>query len=78
MCSNILFRGSFPPLLQSPINAGAFAMLAGLLIVPLVSLCTRAPLAQQIEAMFACYDRPVTVKAQESLGGPAEEKDRGA
>ncbi|MDR2745059.1 MAG: sodium:solute symporter, partial [Desulfovibrio sp.] len=26
MCSNILFRGSFPPLLQSPINAGAFAM----------------------------------------------------
>jgi SSS family solute:Na+ symporter len=72
MCSNIFFRGSFPSLLQSPINAGAFAMLAGLLIVPLVSLCTRPPLPQQVESMFACYDRPVTVRAQESLGGPPE------
>jgi SSS family solute:Na+ symporter len=74
MCSNIFFRGNFPYLLQSPINAGAFAMLAGLFIVPLVSLCTRPLLSHQIEAMFACYDRPVTVRAQESLGGPLGEE----
>ncbi|MDR1659711.1 MAG: sodium:solute symporter [Desulfovibrio sp.] len=78
MCSNILFRAGFPPLLQSPINAGAFAMLAGLFIVPLVSLCTRPPLPRQVDAMFSCYERPVTVRVQESLGGPPEGKDKAA
>ncbi|MDR2574642.1 MAG: sodium:solute symporter [Desulfovibrio sp.] len=73
MGSNIFFRSDFPAMLQSPINAGAFAMLAGLLVVPLVSLCTRPPSPQRIEAMFACYNRPVTVRAQESLGAPPED-----
>ena len=43
MLSNIFVGSRFPALLQSPINAGAFCMLAGLVIVPVVSLFTRKP-----------------------------------
>jgi hypothetical protein len=43
MILNMLFRSSFPVLLQSPINAGAFAMLFGLVLVPLVSSFTKSP-----------------------------------
>jgi SSS family solute:Na+ symporter len=62
MLANIFSRGSFPALLQSPINAGAFAMLAGLVIVPLVSLATRAPERALVENCFACYEAPVATK----------------
>jgi SSS family transporter len=54
MILNLLFRSSFPTLLQSPINAGAFAMLAGLVIVPVVSLFTKKPEEKLIEETFSC------------------------
>ncbi|MDE7013582.1 MAG: sodium:solute symporter, partial [Kineothrix sp.] len=38
MVCNMLFRSRFPALLQSPINAGAFAMVSGLILVSVVSL----------------------------------------
>ena len=41
MALNMIARSSFPQVLQSPINCGAFAMLAGLIIVPIVSLFTK-------------------------------------
>ena len=41
MLANMLVRSSFPILLQSPINAGAFCMIAGLVIVPVVSRLSR-------------------------------------
>jgi SSS family solute:Na+ symporter len=69
MTLNILFRGSFPAILQSPINSGAFVMLAGLVIVPVVSLLTKAPDKAMIEAQFACYEETVSVKVSEDLGG---------
>lgn len=75
MVGNIFFRPSFPALLQSPINAGAFCMLAGLLIVPLVSAFTRPPSTEHVESAFACYDRTVLVHAKESLGAVAEENN---
>ncbi|MDR3361584.1 MAG: sodium:solute symporter [Desulfovibrio sp.] len=68
MIANIFFRSAFPALLQSPINAGAFAMLAGLVIVPVVSLVTPRFTAQETDRFFACYDRPVTVRVKDSLG----------
>ena len=40
MLANIFVGSHFPAVLQSPINAGAFCMLAGLVIVPVVSLLT--------------------------------------
>ncbi|MDR3085637.1 MAG: sodium:solute symporter, partial [Christensenellaceae bacterium] len=68
MLLNIFFRSSFPAILQSPINAGAFTMLAGFIIVPLVSFLTPAPSKAHVEHCFSCYDEPVTVPAAESLG----------
>ena len=67
MVLNIFFRSSFPGILQSPINAGAFTMLAGLIIVPLVSLITKAPDRESLDHCFSCYDEIVRVKASEAL-----------
>ncbi|MCL2634448.1 MAG: sodium:solute symporter [Oscillospiraceae bacterium] len=68
MVLNIIFRDSFPTLLQSPINAGAFCMLAGLVIVPLVSLFTKAPAKEKVEHCFSCYEEKVTTTKKEALG----------
>ena len=56
MLCNILVPQYFPALLRSPINAGAFCMLAGLILVPVVSLFTKKPDADQIAQVFSCYD----------------------
>ena len=70
MLANIFVRSSFPALIQSPINAGAFCMLAGLVIVPVVSAFTSAPNKQLVDGAFSCYDRRVTVRQSEALGDP--------
>ena len=67
MLLNMLFRSSFPELLKSPINAGAFAMLAGLVIVPVVSLFTAKPEQKWVEDTFACYNRRIEVPVKQSL-----------
>ena len=68
MVVNLLARASFPVWLQSPINCGAFAMVAGLIIVPIVSLITPAPEKGIVDNAFAGYDAQVVVSAKESLG----------
>ena len=68
MLANIFVRSSFPAYLQSPINAGAFCMLAGLAIVPVVSMVTKAPEQKALESIFSCYDRKVTVSVTDSIG----------
>jgi len=68
MTLNILFKSAFPAILQSPINAGAFSMLAGFIIVPLVSVFTKAPDKEFIESCFSCYEETVSVKIREDLG----------
>ena len=68
MLANIGLKSLFPPILQSPINAGAFCMLAGLILVPLVSLFTRKPDAALVDEAFSCYDQRVLVRQREALG----------
>ena len=68
MVGNMLFRSSYPPILQSPINAGAIAMLAGLILVPLVSLFTKKPDRQLVEETFACYNVKKEVPQKTALG----------
>ena len=65
---NDIFIKYFPKLLQSSINAGAFTMLAGLIIVPVISLATKAPDKKRVEDHFSCYEEVVTVKIREDLG----------
>ena len=68
MVLNIFIRDSFPVILRSPINAGAFCMLAGLVLVPLVSAFTRPPERKELEHIFSCYERTVTVTVRDSIG----------
>ena len=70
MVANIFVRSSFPTLLQSPINAGAFCMIAGLIIVPVISLFTPKPDHQLVEDAFSCYNRKVLVSQTQALGDP--------
>ena len=72
MLANMLVRGSFPALLQSPINAGAFCMIAGLIIVPIVSLFTPKPDQSLVEDAFACYNEKVVVLQSSQLGEKEE------
>lgn len=68
MTLNLFFRSAFPAFLQSPINCGAFAMIAGLILVPLVSLFTPKLDFAMVESTFRCYDQKVVVPVKESLG----------
>jgi SSS family solute:Na+ symporter len=58
-----LFLGYF----KSPINAGAFAMIAGLVIVPLVSILTPKMKQDKIKDIFSCYEETVTVHTKKSI-----------
>ena len=68
MLANIFVGGRFPAILQSPINAGAFCMLAGLILVPVVSLLTPKPDQTLVDEAFSCYDRKVLVRQRQALG----------
>ncbi|MDP4133404.1 MAG: sodium:solute symporter [Bacillota bacterium] len=68
MVLNLLFKSHFPKFLASPINCGAFAMVAGLVIVPFLSAFNRKKVSADVEDMFKCYDEKVLVPATEALG----------
>ena len=70
MLLNMAAKQMFPPLLQSPINAGVFCMFAGLILVPLVSLVTKPPKQAHIENVFSCYDKKVLVSVTDAIGEP--------
>ena len=75
MTANMLFKSIFPVLLQSSLNAGVFCMLAGLIIVPVVSLFTKAPSAEHVDNVFSCYNTKVVVSATEAIGEPISKEE---
>jgi SSS family solute:Na+ symporter len=75
MLANMFFKSAFPVLLQSPINAGVFCMLAGLVIVPVVSLITKPPKKEHVEQVFACYDKKVVVSVTDAIGEPVDKEE---
>ncbi len=68
MILNMFCKNIFPVVLQSPINCGVFSMVTGLVLVPIVSLFTKAPSKTSVDKMFECYDETVTAHAKEFLG----------
>lgn len=72
MLTNVLFKSYFPALLQSPINAGAFCMIAGLIMVPIISIFTRKPDKTLVEDAFASYQMKVLVPQSSALGEKEE------
>ena len=69
MVLNMFLRPYFPAIMKSPINSGAIAMIAGLVIVPIVSLLTKKPEDGLVEETFACYEKKVPVTQKTSLEG---------
>ena len=52
----------------SSVRSGAIAMLVGFIVVPVVSLLTKAPDKKKVDAIFANYENKVTVTRKENLG----------
>ena len=75
---NMLAGMAGHPLIASPINAGALAMLLSLVIVPTVSLFTRRPEKAHIDSVFSCYDEKVLISRKNALeeGETAENGDK--
>ncbi|WP_343251026.1 sodium:solute symporter family transporter [Diplocloster hominis] len=63
----ITVSNMFLKYISSPINAGAIAMIAGLLVVPIVSLVTPKMNQAKVDEMFTCYDEKVVIKKKRSL-----------
>ena len=57
---------------MNPINCGAFAMVGGLVIVPIVSLFTPKMKKDDVDQIFTCYDEKIQVTAKTVL---VEEED---
>lgn len=53
--------------IASPINAGAIAMIAGLIIVPIVSALSPEPDIGKVDQIFECYDEKVVITKKRSL-----------
>ncbi|MDD3360458.1 MAG: sodium/solute symporter [Hespellia sp.] len=53
--------------IASPINAGAFAMIAGLVVVPVVSVVSPKMKKEAVVDMFTCFDEKVTIDKKHSL-----------
>ena len=68
MVLNLFIKSIFPAFLQSPINCGAFAMISGLIIVPVVSIFTKPVDKKKVDDAFECYNKKVVVEAKEALG----------
>lgn len=60
--SNMMFS-----YIASPINAGAIAMIVGLIVVPVVSLVTPGQSPEMLEEIFECLDEEVIIKKRHSL-----------
>jgi len=75
MLVNIFAKPLFPTLLQSPINAGVFCMLSGLVLVPLVSLATKPPRQEYVAYVFSCYDKKVVVSVTDAIGEPINKEE---
>lgn len=59
--------------IASPINAGALAMLAGLIVVPVVSVITKKPDEAIVDGIFNCLDEKVMVEQKMAL--PEEDEE---
>ena len=58
---------------RSPINAGMLAMLAGIVITPVITLIAPAKDKERQNQIFACYDKKVTVSYKQAIEEGMEE-----
>lgn len=53
---------------KNSLYSGVFAMVGGLILVPIVSMFTKKTLHRNIKAKFDCYDEKVVTSKKDSLG----------
>ena len=63
----ITVANMFWKFIASPINAGAIAMIAGLIVVPIVSLVTPKMKKEKVEEIFECFEEKVLVSKKKSI-----------
>ena len=63
----ITVSNMFLQFISSPINAGAIAMIAGLIVTPVVSLVTPKLDSSFLLQIFKCYDNTAKVSSKEYL-----------
>ena len=63
----ITVANMFVKFIESPINAGAFAMVAGMIVVPVVSLVTPKMSKEKVDACFHCLEETVVVHKKTSI-----------
>ena len=66
-----LFKPTTPVLsfvFTNSLYSGVFAMVGGLILVPIVSLLTQKTLPANVDEKFSCYDTKVTTTITDSLG----------
>ena len=68
--SNMFFR-----FIASPINAGAIAMVAGLIVVPVVSLITPKMKKERLDEIFACYQTETVLHMKLVVGSEKDNED---
>jgi hypothetical protein len=60
--------GFFGLVFSNSLYSGVFAMVSGLVLVPLVSFFTRRFIPKNVEETFTCFDHSVTTDITDSLG----------
>lgn len=68
--SNMFFK-----FIDSPINAGAIAMAAGLIVVPLVSLVTPRMKKERLQEIFSCYQEETVLHKKLVVGSEKDNED---
>jgi len=63
----ITVANMFIKFIASPINAGAVAMITGLIVVPVVSLITPKMKKEDVEEAFECLEETVVVRKKRSI-----------
>lgn len=70
----ITVSNMFLSYIKSPINAGAIAMIAGLIVVPVVSLLTPKMEKEQVDEIFSCLEMQVVVDQKIALPKDGEKR----
>lgn len=60
---------------KSPINAGMLAMLAGIVITPIITLIAPAKDKERVDGIFSCYNKKVLVSSKQSIDEEEPEKN---
>jgi len=72
MMGNIKLSGFLGFVFTNSLYSGVFAMVGGLILVPIVSAFTKKQATSTVDGIFSCYNKKVIVPATDALSGGEE------